>query len=150
MNFYLIFLILLIIYASLYYIIPSSLIILQTTLNNFNFDLLLEKQPLIIQDKIADVNQVISSWFKENIIEDINNTKNDDWITNKHKYLYIQSDDETEIEIIIQRNNSNVVIKLKNKQNIILPFMCKYYINNPKIIIKGIHDYITYFLAFFF
>jgi len=105
MNFYLIFLILLIIYASLYYIIPSSLIILQTTLNNFNFDLLLEKQPLIIQDKIADVNQVISSWFKENIIEDINNTKNDDWITNKHKYLYIQSDDETEIEIIIQRNN---------------------------------------------
>jgi hypothetical protein len=150
MNLYLIIFILLIIYSSLYYIIPSSLVILQSTLNNFNFDLLYEKQPLIIQDKIADVNQVISSWFKDNIIEDVNNKKYDDWVTNKHKYLFIQSEDEAEIEIIIQRNNSNVAIKLQNKQNIILPFMCKYYINNPNIIIKGIHDYVTYFLAFFF
>lgn len=153
MNFYLIVLILVCIYAYCYYIKPSQFVILQTTLNNFSFDLLFEKQPIVISDKIADINQIISTWFDGNFIKDINiNIINDDWIINKNKYLYIQSNDDN-MEIIISRNESNVGVKLKNKQSVILPFMCKYYIdknNKNNINIKGIDDYITYFLAFFF
>ena len=39
---------------------PDEIQILQTTLSNFYYDLLLEKQPLIIQDRIKDVNQFIN------------------------------------------------------------------------------------------
>ena len=154
MNLYLIIIVIIIsIYAYCYYITPESFIILQTTLDNFTFDLLLEKQPIVISDKIVDINQIIETWFKENFIKDINlNDDTNDWIINKNKYLYLQSNDDN-VEIIISRNNSNVGIKLKNKQNLIIPFMCKYYIDNNhknNIDIKGIDDYITYFLAFFF
>lgn len=154
MNFYIIVIIIIIsIYSYCYYITPDKFTILQTTLDNFSFDLLLEKQPIVISDKIVDINQIIESWFKENFIKNINiYDYNDDWIINKNKYLYIQSNDDN-TEVIISRNNSNVGIKLKNKQNLIIPFMCKYYIDiiyKDNISIIGIDDYITYFLAFFF
>ena len=61
-------LIIIIIYAYCYYIFPTEISILQTDLNNFNFNLLSSRQPIVISDFIQNPSEVINSWFNYNII----------------------------------------------------------------------------------
>lgn len=160
MNFYLIvFIILLLLYIYCYFIFTSVITILQTNINDFKLDLLYQRQPIVINDKIKDINNILNLWFKQNIIDYNIDINNDSWITNKYKYLYFYSiNDDTEIflskpninEKIPNQNEKIINIKLKQFQSLIIPFKWKYYIDNKNFIkLYGIHDYITYFLAFF-
>lgn len=155
---YFIILLFIIFYIYCYYIFDDNFVIQQVNIDDFNFNLLYNKQPLVIEDKIVDISKILSSWFKQNIIK-YNNIIFDKWNINNNKYLFIYAEqdsfiliDKPNIKTTIPDNNNKIVsIKLYENQCIILPFKCKYYIeknNNIKII--GIHDYITYFLEILF
>ena len=159
-------LIIIIIYAYCYYIFPTEISILQTDLNNFNFNLLSSRQPIVISDFIQNPSEVINSWFNYNIINanmnaNMNDNDNDndndnangnanDWIHNNYKYLFINAYKDTEVIIykaeITKMNpkaeDNIIIIKLQKNQSLILPFKWKYYSTN--INKWGIDDLITF------
>jgi len=67
----------------------NNIIILQTSLNDFDFNLLLERQPIVIEDYIIDIISVIKSWFASNIIEDLSYDCSILWNLNRHKFLFV-------------------------------------------------------------
>lgn len=153
MYFYLIILLILL-YASLYYIYSDEFSIYQVNIENFNFELLYKKQPIVISEKITNIDNVIDNWFNYNIIYNLDN--NYIWSKNKYKYLFIISKDNEPVEISLCNPNSRIVtgvtgvphqdsdittIKLDNK-GLIVPFNWYYYISGNANI-YGIHDYIT-------
>lgn len=150
-------LIIFILYSLCYFIYPNSIIILQTTLNEFDFNQLLQKQPLVIGDKIIDIDKLINNWFSPNIINKNNLIKNDTWNTNKYKYLFIYSLKDTEILLSkagtklikgFPDENDEIIISIKlyENQGLIIPYRWHYYIDNNNIKNIGIHDYITYLI----
>ena len=78
MNFYLlVILIIITIYIYCYFIFPSSVIILQTTIKDFDFNLLNNRQPIVITDFLKEKNKLIDSWFNYNYIVNDNNNRDD-------------------------------------------------------------------------
>ena len=162
MYFYLIILLILL-YASLYYLYNNEFSIYQVNIENFDFELLYKKQPIVISEKITNIDNVIDNWFNYNIIYNLDN--NYIWEKNKYKYLFVISKDNEPVEISLCNPNSQMTkmphivndirgihnvphqdsnittIKLDNK-GLIIPFNWYYYISGNANI-YGIHDYIT-------
>lgn len=150
--FIIIFIIILFLYTLCYYIFPSDITILQTTIELFNFELLSLRQPIVISDYLNNPEEIINSWFKYNIIKDEDDEdEDDDWKQNNNKYLFINANEDTEVIIFkAERTKENppedgniIIIKLEKNQSLILPFKWKYYGN--KIDKWKIDDYITFF-----
>ena len=155
-------------YASLYYIFADELIIYQVEERHFDFNLLYNKQPIIIQDSIKNIDEILVDWFNYNIIEyDVLIPNIWGWNRNGFKYLLIYADahEENSVEITlgnprtIHENNVPVspdrlpddnqkltTILLNKNKLLIVPFKWFYHLNitsgNPRFF--GIHDYITY------
>lgn len=147
-------------YVYCYFIYPSNVSIIQTSLKEFDFNLLLKRQPLVIEDTIKDVLLVINSWFSPNIIKDVMFDDKRIWNVNYHKYLYVYALQDTEIllcsashkvtEDLADTNELIIAIKLKRHQSVIIPFRWHYNIKNINSVkLYGIHDYVTYALDFF-
>lgn len=146
-------------YVYCYFIHPLHISILQTNLEDFNFNLLLKKQPLVIEDQIKDIINVINSWFSPNIIQDVKYNEKRVWNVNYHKYLYVYALCDTElllfapgnkvIDDVPDHNEPVIAIKLKTNQSTIIPFRWYYNIKNiDDMKLYGIHDYVTYVLDF--
>lgn len=146
--------VLLAIYASFYFIFKEEIVIHQTNMEGFDFNLLYAKQPLIIEDSIANIHHIIHLWFDSNIIDDV--YPENIWNTNKHKYLLLYAgDDESEITLyhpshkiidgMPENDDSLMTIKLKNRKVLIIPYRWHYNIKGM-VEVYGIHDYITYVL----
>lgn len=155
MNLIIIILAILLGYVYCYFIFPTNISIIQSSLEDFDFHLLLKRQPLMIEDKIKDIIVVLNSWFSSNIIQDIYFDEKRLWNLNSHKYLYCYA--LSDVEILLYPPGNKVVndtpdnrepvigIPLKAKQSIIIPFRWYYNIkNNQSIKLYGIHDYVTY------
>lgn len=159
MYFYLIILLILL-YASLYYLYNNEFSIYQVNIENFDFELLYKKQPIVISEKITNIDNIIANWFNYNIVYNV--TNNYMWGKNKYKYLFVISSDSYDnnsigiadpVEISLCNPNSQIInglphhdsdittIKLDNK-GLIIPFNWYYYISG-NVQIYGIHDYIT-------
>lgn len=145
----------LLIYIYCYFIQPPYISVIQTTLNDFDFNLLLNKQPLVVGDKIKDVLVLLNCWFSPNIIQDIEFDNKRHWNINFHKYLFCYATDDTEILLYSSKHKviddvaddrePIIAIQLKKSQCLIIPYRWYYNIkNNSKM--YGIHDYITYLL----
>ena len=141
-----------IIYGMCYYIFPKEISILQTEIDTFNLTSLALRQPIVISDLLQDPNEIIESWFKFNFKYQDYDISND-WMQNRHKYLFINALEDTEIIIYkaeIKKTNPNpddkiIAIKLKKYQSLILPFKWKYFgINFNK---WAIDDLITFSLG---
>jgi hypothetical protein len=82
--------------------------ILQTTLRNFNFDMLREKQPIVIQDHVATLTSLSDMWFKYNTIASFDLSaslvENPHWIRNAYKFLVIQPKNDCELLIASARD----------------------------------------------
>ena len=168
MYIYLFILLIILLYASMYYIFDDELIIYQLKIEHFNFDILYKKQPIIIQDSITNIDELLINWFNYNMVEyDVNIPNFWDWNINNFKYLIIYADahEENSIEITLgnphTKHENNIPISqdllpdynqklttilLNRNKVIIIPFKWFYHINiisgNPRFF--GIHDYITY------
>tara|TARA_B110000858_G_scaffold20233_1_gene20272 strand:- start:851 stop:1324 length:474 start_codon:yes stop_codon:yes gene_type:complete len=155
-NLVLIITLLIVLYSSLYFIFKEEITIQQIQKNNISLDILINKQPIIIEDKLN--KKEINDLFKYNIIEypNVNNI----WNRNQYKYILITAINNTNIFISNPKkikfetpNEKDIVIdiQLKKNQSLILSFKWYYsLINNEDIEIYGIHDYITYGLNFIF
>ena len=159
------FVFLLLLYASLYYIFYDELIIYQVEARHFDFNLLYKKQPIIIQDSITNIDEILVDWFNYNIIDhDVLVPNIWGWNRNHYKYLLIYAPVAT-VEITLgnpltkQEGNVPVssgdtqeltTILLDKNKMLIIPFKWYYHINiiSGKPRFFGIHDYITYGLSF--
>ena len=159
-----VFVFLLLLYASLYYIFYDELIIYQVEARHFDFNLLYNKQPIIIQDSITNIDEILVDWFNYNIVEyDVLIPNIWGWNRNHYKYFVIYADasEENSVEITLgnpltkQEGNAPeytqtlTTIPLNKNKMLIIPFKWYYHINiisgNPRFF--GIHDYITYGLS---
>ena len=146
-------------YIYCYFIFPTYISIIQTTLQYFDFNMLLKRQPMVIEDKLKDVLTVLDAWFSPNIIQDIQFDEKRIWNINSHKYLYMYAVQDCEILLYAASNkvvddvpDSNepvIAIQLKSGQSVILPFRWYYNVKNINVKIYGIHDYVTYVMDYF-
>ena len=157
---YALLLILVVVYMSYYYRYPNSITILQTTLDNFYFDMLREKQPIVIEDRVVDAQALSAMWFKHNFTYafPLQTSKEDDpvWIRNKYKFTLIHCEQPCEIlvaravDVPVQNqmpeNATLVAIRLSPKQSVIVPYRMHYAITHKEITTVqcvGVHDLIT-------
>lgn len=151
MNFIII---IILIYICCYFIFPRDILIIQSKISNFNFSSLITRQPIVLEDYLQEPEKLIELWFNYNFKSSIN--YEEDWIHNKHKYLFINASKDTEIIIykatifkyIPNENDKIIVIKLKKSQSLIIPYRWNYYLNPDDVSIWGINDLITSFLVF--
>ena len=163
---FVIIIILIIIYVTYYYKYAKTISILQTTLRDFHFDMLREKQPIVIQDRVADIASLNSMWFSANFTESFPLSPSPAaaeplWIRNKYKYIVIQAADDCEIllapakTVLEPQTNAPaedttiVAIQLAADQVVIVPFYMLYAIVNEskkEVNAIGVHDLVTKFL----
>lgn len=155
-NLLLIIILLIVLYSSLYFIFKEEIIIQQINKNNISLDILINKQPIVIEDKLTE--KEINNLFNYNIIE--YPAYNKIWERNKYKYLLIYALNDTNIFISNPKklkfetpteNDIVIDIQLKKNQTLIISFKWYYsLIEKEDIKLYGIHDYITYGLNFIF
>lgn len=129
--------------------------ILQSSLKDFNFNMLFEKQPIVIQDRIEDIKPLWSNWFKYSIKSEFMITPEMEWIRNKNKYMLIHSLEDSEILLCTPRchtvNNvpdvseQVIAIKLYKNMSLIIPYRW-YFTTDKPVHACGCHDIFTYFL----
>lgn len=152
---FIIFIILLYLYG--YFVFPKNISILQTSLQEFDFSLLLMKQPIVIEDCVKDIVAVLKLWFSTNIIRDTTFNQKHVWNINSFKYLFVYAIDDLEMylypprhKIVADIPNSAdpiLAIKVKRHQSIIIPYRWKYNLKNiDSVKMYGVHDYATYAL----
>lgn len=156
-------LILLVVYISYYYRYPLSITILQTTLDNFYFDMLREKQPIVVEDRVVDAEALSTMWFKHNLryAFPLQTSREDDpvWIRNKYKFMLIHCEQPCEIlvaraiDVPVQNqmpeNATLVALRLSPKQSVIVPYRMHYAITHKEITnvqCVGVHDLVTFVL----
>lgn len=130
----LLFLVFIYLFSYIYH--PKSISINQSTLPTFSFNLLYEKQPIVINDLIPNLSQINTLWFKYNTTS-LSSTQTSIWTQNHNKYLFIHSSQNQEIHICnphsdlvngIPCSNSTILsIELKENQSLILPFKWYYF-----------------------
>ena len=125
--------IILIIYIYCYFIFPTSIIILQTTISDFNFNILTTRQPIVISSHIQEKEKLIDAWFNYNYITYDYQPDFTIWNHNKFKFLFFHSTDDTEIIIYKasfyskppETDDNIIAIKLQKDQSLIIPFKWK-------------------------
>lgn len=152
----------LIFYVSYYYRHPTELTILQTTLRNFTFDILREKQPVVIQDHLVALSDLAKLWFSFNKVTEfdlgLSSPDAPVWICNKYKYAVVQAGD-ADMEVLISHASSSpadadaavVAIQLKEGQAVIVPLHAHYAVcrdekESANVHCLGVHDAISRWL----
>lgn len=152
--------IIVVVYISYYYRYPTAITILQTTLQNFYFDMLREKQPIVIQDRVVNTDDMMRAWFKYNSTHTFDlqtsDASNPSWIRNNYKYTLIHCRKPCEVLIasakdvpknnVLPDNATIVALRLSADQCVIIPYHMHYAVtHSEKTIVHcaGVHDWIT-------
>jgi len=142
------------VYISYYYRYPTKISILQSRLNEFDFHLLQEKQPIVLEDAIKDIHQIKKAWFKWNYSKQYSGYLPEQWYRNSYKYLLIHPQEDTEVFMyppnkplqngIPDSSETVVIMKLKAHHLLIVPYHWFTMIETEKQInFIGIHDILT-------
>ena len=163
------------IYIYSYYWYPPTVSILQTRPYEFKPDMLLERQPIVIENNASSLEDLHSAFFKLNPTEEFKLVGSDTWHGNPFKYVAIQLRTSGEILLspattrmipntdpdtaaatigatddvmIPDPTDSNLLaIRAQAGEIIMIPFHWHYLITGKlKVKCLGIHDYVTYFL----
>jgi hypothetical protein len=148
------------IYLFFYFASPKIIVLLQTSLADFTFDMLLEKQPIVIHDRIVDTNDIIPLWFPYNKRHEFAlaapmapaETGELAWNRNGYKYAFVHC--TAPGEVILSKtlmadgapdpSETLAAIQLEPRQSIILPYRVYYSIaGGGSVKIIGIDDIIT-------
>lgn len=152
------------IYVYSYYQIPKDLVVLQSTLTSFQFDMLREKQPIVIHDRLPNLDTLRTYWFNVNKVQPQEYTSETapvgQWNRNRYKYMVLHP--MADCEIMVTLGNTSlladgspdpekvvpVVMKMQSNQVVLLPFRSYWMMATSceKIQAFGVHDWITYFL----
>lgn len=148
-------LVLIIIYIASYFRNPTDVNILQTSLRDFTFDMLREKQPIVIDDRVMVLDEIEKLWFQPNITTQFRLTHSELWHKNKYKYIVLQAEQEGDVYMypvgkkMIQglpdTDETLLAVHLLPGQMLILPYRWWYHIPDRMVVSTiGVHDYITY------
>lgn len=150
-------------YISYYYRRPKDMHILQSTLANFKFDMLREKQPIVIQDRVATLSDLEKLWFTYNSLTRFelapSDPQNPLWIANSYKFTLIHAT-SGDCEVLLSHVNNVpdadgllpeeaaiIAIQLATDQIVIVPLHMHYAIcssdKNNRCHCIGVHDLIT-------
>lgn len=145
----------LIIYIKFYITPNPNIQLIQPTLGQVTQSHLFEKLPLVIAERVVDINDLLTTLFKymyiSKTISDANNTK---WLQNRHRYLVVQATSNSIIKIVHPHKVINiskeqyidaVAIKLEKYQVLIIPYKWWYRIEGTCKILK-LHDLASLFL----
>lgn len=142
-------------YIFSYFRYQTNISILQTRLNDFHFDMLREKQPLVVEDQIVHLEDIAKNWFSPNIVIPFVASPSDVWYMNRGKYMIMCAEDEGDIYIYPAgkamedgappATENLVAIHLKPQQTLVLPLHW-HYLSEIKCNAMEVHDYVTYFL----
>lgn len=149
-----IFILFLILYIACYFSIPKDFMVNQVSTEDFQFSLLYEKHPIVLNNPIVNIIEIIDNWFNFNIVKESLYEKNKIWERINSKYLMIQS--KTDSEIMLGRPQSEIIdgyptsdilcIKLKQNQVSIIPFRWYVMFNTQEHNYYTIDDYVTVLL----
>lgn len=161
---YLVIVFLICFYVYDYYRIPADLTVLQSTLNNFQFELLREKQPIVIQDRVPTLDMIHNLWFRHNKTTHLSLSSSPIWSRNRYKYMVMQAQQPCDIMITLGNVTltedgspdpelvTPVAIRLQSNQFVVLPYR-SYWIASPTegsqichFDTLGVHDYISFLL----
>lgn len=155
---WIVFAIMVILYIWSYYRTPKEVTILQTSLEEFQFDMLREKQPLVIDDRVPNYEDIWRLWFSQNLVTpmqlggDVSITQ--PWFRNRYKYLLCHAQTAGEILLcppgrpMVQGaphpDTALVAIHLEPNQMAIIPRRYSVHVDaTMKVAGLGIHDYVT-------
>lgn len=138
--FIIIIILILIIYIRYYSKINIDTRINQVNLNNINYNILQERYPIYIQDKIVDINSVIDKTFKYHYVYKYTNNLFDDNIKmNLSKYCIFWNNSEENKDIFISNPiNSEILTfnKIPKNRNYLTSYDKEKNIEAIKIILK--------------
>lgn len=83
-----------IIYAIIYNIYPKEHSIIQVPIQHFTFNLLYDRSPIVIEQPVYNLDDVLSKWFCYNFISDQTKDNCDirnRWYENRGKFLVVQN-----------------------------------------------------------
>jgi hypothetical protein len=132
--YYWLILVVLIWYVLYYYTSPRKIAILQTSLPEFTFDILLHRQPIVLSEQISDIQTLKDAWFSSNKVDIYQQSvrETDDWKKNKYKYLLLQPVEATEV-ILYPANKSMTAEKVPPENEKLLAIKyCEIEIKNLK------------------
>lgn len=142
-------------YILYYYRPPRETAVLQTTLDAFAFDILLQRQPVVLYDRIADLNDLKTHWFPRNRSEPHRDEDAaETWRRSSYKYLLLQPEQDTELFLCsatVKMKDGRpptdavlLTIKLKAGQGLILPYRWSYCLPvGVGVRCLGVHDWLT-------
>lgn len=142
-------------YILYYYRPPSETAVLQTTLADFAFDILLQRQPIVLYDRVANLEDLKTNWFPRNRCVSYRQEDTEEkWQRSSYKYLLLQPEQDTEMflypankKLVQGRPASDEVlltIKLKAGQCVLLPYRWHYCsVVGMGVRCLGVHDLLT-------
>ena len=132
--------------------------ILQVSLNKISINNLYEKNPIVLDEQVYDVDELLGTLFKFSYIFKTMFTVSNNVNRNPHKYLMLFADDKISIKIINPKykkdirksledsNVQYVTIKLKPNQILILPALWYYHTDNMDVRAIGLDDLLSKFI----
>ena len=143
-----------IIYIYSYYLFPKVVSVLQTSADRFSTNMLLDKQPVVVEESFEFFDTQMSSWY---LHKDITSSYDiDTWHKNKFKYLGFYSVFPCELMAcpgLTPPNESSSIIafKMLPGQTVFLPFHWSYSVipktdTTVPLKVVGVHDLVTFFL----
>ena len=113
--FFAIIIIICILYIYSYYRYPQNTYIMQSHIRMLKPEILLEKQPLVIDDNNYDINVFKTKWFNINPSQNFILNANPNWYINKYKYIIIQAKFGPTDILICNPNNKDKNEDIPNK-----------------------------------
>ena len=144
-----------------YYKYPENVSMLQTDNMRLKPAILLERQPVVVQDPVPDVQRRLFrfSVTQAAVVASTN------WTQSPYKYLYIVATNAGAggaggVEVLICPPNTKmtagvpcpetaalIAVQLRQGQSLILPFRWRYFTAVPDVTITGYHDIVTWSMS---
>lgn len=147
-------------YVATYFSSPASVQVLQTDLHGFRFEMLHAKQPILVDDNVADMDELRRHWFAHNITSLSVLAGSDAWHRNHHKYCVLRARQAGDIYLSVPGSPSTAdgsapdplltsltAIPLQPGQLLVVPFRWRYLVSpGVEADLLGVHDLVTVLL----
>lgn len=142
-----------------YYRQPPSVQMLQTSLTLFHVDALLQKQPIVVADQVADLDAIRRAWFPMATAKEAVAVPGA-WLRVGGKYAVIYPREDAEVLMCAPKckmvldgaariphpDETLVAVPLKAHQLLILPFRYHFYVTSEKINVLLLNDWVSWAL----
>ena len=142
-----------------YYRAPPRVSVLQTSLEAFAVDALLQKQPLVIQDRVADLRELRRAWFALNPVKHATAAAGA-WSRVRSKWCLMQPTEDAEILLcpprcaMVQEAGAYVphaeahliALPLAAGQVVVVPRRYHTHVESEKVTVMLVDDWVSWAL----